>query len=307
MISPSPESWLLSIPLLMLLGLVVGSFLNVVIRRLPLMLYRQWWELTCDQLEDQASLHALGMDAAAAAAQSGAQTIRSHLPSPPALSLSRPRSHCPACQRSLRPWELIPAISWLALRGRCASCGAAIGVQLVLVELLTAALFGLLAWRFAGQWVVVAWCLFASILVAAAFIDWETLLLPDALTLGLLWVGLLVSALGGTVPPAEAIAGAVGGYALLWLVASGYRQLRHQEGMGQGDFKLLAALGAWLGWGGLLPVVVLASISAAVVGIALKTRGKLREGRLVPFGPFLGAAALVMVCWQGSRAGTWWL
>lgn len=301
------ESWLLSVPFLVALGLVVGSFLNVVIDRLPLMLYRQWWEMTCDQLSDPASLHALGIGAAIPAAEQGARALQPLVQGLPELSLSRPRSHCPACQRSLKAWELIPVISWVALRGRCAGCGSSIGTRLVMVELLTALVFGLLAWRFSGQWALVGWCWFAAILLAAAFIDWETLLLPDVLTLGLLWLGLSVSALGATVPPVDAIAGAVGGYLLLWSVATGYRLLRGQEGMGQGDFKLLAALGAWLGWSGVLPVVVLASLSAAVVGMALKRRGALREGRLVPFGPFLAGSALVMVCWQGPVAGGWWL
>lgn len=301
------ESWLASVPLLAALGLVVGSFLNVVIDRLPLILYRQWWEMTCDQLSDSTSLEALGIDSAVPVAEQGARALRPLVQGVPTLSLSRPRSHCPSCRRSLKVRELIPVISWVALRGRCAVCGSAIGTRLVIVELLTALVFGLLAWRFSGQWILVGWCGFAAILLAAAFIDWETLLLPDALTLGLLWLGLMLAALGATVPPADAITGAVGGYLLLWSVAGGYRLLRGQEGMGQGDFKLLAALGAWLGWAGVLPVVVLASLSAAAVGMALKHRGTLREGRLVPFGPFLAGSALVMVCWQGPLATSWWL
>ncbi len=272
---------LLSPAVLALLGLVVGSFLNVVIHRLPQMLEHGW---------KAESAELLGLPAAAT----------------PALSLSRPRSRCPACAHPIAWHENLPVFSYLALRGRCSACRAPISLRYPLIEILTAALFGLVAWRFGGQPVALLWCGFAAVLIALAGIDWDTTLLPDTLTLPLLWAGLVASALGWTVPLGTAVWGAVAGYLSLWSVYWLFKLATGKEGMGFGDFKLLAALGAWLGLKMILPIVLAASLLGAIVGIVMKLNSALREGRYVPFGPFLaGAGLLVMLA--GERRVLGWL
>ena len=183
-------------------------------------------------------------------------------------------------------------LSWLVLKARCSACGVRISARYPLVELATALLFGAVAWRFNAQPVALAWCAFAACLVALAMIDWDTTLLPDSLTLPLLWGGLIAAALGWTIPLASALWGAVAGYLALWTVYQLFKLTTGKEGMGHGDFKLLAALGAWLGWPMLVPVILAASVIGAVVGIFMKFSGQLREGRYVPFGPFLAGAGL---------------
>ena len=266
---------------LALLGLCIGSFLNVVIHRLPLMLERSW------RIE---SAEMLGVEAEVAQA----------------ITLSRPRSRCPACGHTIRWYENIPLVSWLGLRGRCAGCGTRISVRYPLIELLTALLFALVAWRFGPTPVALLWCGFVAVLVALAGIDWDTTFLPDNLTLPLLWAGLVASALGWTLPLPEAVWGAVAGYLSLWSVYWLFKLTTGKEGMGFGDFKLLAALGAWLGLKMILPIVLAASIVGAAVGIVMKLSASLREGRYVPFGPFLaGGGLLVMLSGPGRVLG--WL
>jgi leader peptidase (prepilin peptidase)/N-methyltransferase len=266
---------------LALLGLCIGSFLNVVIHRLPLMLERSW------RLE---SAEMLGVEAEVAEF----------------ISLSHPRSRCPSCGHRIRWYENIPLASWLWLRGRCAGCGTRISMRYPLIELLTGALFALVAWRFGPTPVALLWCAFVAVLVALAGIDWDTTFLPDNLTLPLLWAGLVASALGWTLPLADAVWGAVAGYLSLWSVYWLFKLATGKEGMGFGDFKLLAALGAWLGLKMILPIVLAASIVGAVVGIAMKLSASLREGRYVPFGPFLaGGGLLVMLAGPGRVLG--WL
>ena len=289
------REWLLSPALLALLGLVVGSFLNVVIHRLPRMMLRQWWADTAAQLGDEdghrqlfgASRPAMLDEAARHLAAADAALAR--------LDLARPRSHCPACGHTLAWHENIPLWSWLRLHGRCRACGARISPRYPLVEALTAGLFAALAWRQGPQWPVLAACAVAATLVALAAIDWDTLLLPDSLTLPLLWAGLGAATLGWGVPLQAAVVGAIAGYGVLWGVATVFERLTGKTGMGAGDFKLLAALGAWLGWQALLPVLLLASVSGAVVGLLMQRRGTLREGRYVPFGPFLAGAGIVVM------------
>jgi leader peptidase (prepilin peptidase)/N-methyltransferase len=263
----------------------VGSFLNVVIHRMPLMMERAW------KLE---GAEMLGMPPPA------------DLTEAPPLGLVRPRSRCPSCGHGIRWFENIPLLSWLWLRGRCSACRAPIGLRYPLVELGTGLLFALLASRFGGQPVVLAWCGFVALLVALSGIDWDTTLLPDSLTLPLLWGGLVAAALGWTIPLSTAVWGAVFGYLALWSVYWFFKLATGKEGMGAGDFKLLAALGAWLGWQMLLPIVLGASLIGAIVGIALKIGGGLHEGRYVPFGPFLAGAGLV-VLFAGSERVTGWL
>ncbi len=245
-----------------LFGLLIGSFLNVVIHRLPLML-EQRWARECAELGGQ------------------------ELPEAP-LDLAQPRSCCPSCGTPIRWYQNIPLLSFALLRGRCASCRSPISWRYPLVEALTGALFAWVVMRHGSGMAGLAACALAAALVALAFIDWDTTLLPDDITLPLIWSGLIAAELGWSgASLADALWGAVAGYLSLWLVNRGYALVRHEDGMGNGDFKLLAALGAWLGWQALLPILLLASVSGAVVGIVLKLAGQLRDGRYVPFGPFL--------------------
>jgi leader peptidase (prepilin peptidase)/N-methyltransferase len=268
----------------LLVGLIVGSFLNVVIHRLPIMLDRQW-RAEC------AELTAPG------------QTQASPAPTP-AFNLMMPRSACPACHAAIRAWHNIPVLSWVLLRARCANCGACISARYPLVELLCGLLTVLDVWHFgygpaAACAVIVTW-----FLIALTFIDLDHQLLPDSLTLPLLWLGLAASLAGWSGPsnnlpvtPFDAIAGAALGYLALWTVYHAFRLLTGKEGMGYGDFKLLAALGAWLGWHMLLPIVLLAALVGAVAGIALIAGRRHQRGVPIPFGPFLAAAGWVALMW----------
>jgi leader peptidase (prepilin peptidase)/N-methyltransferase len=271
---------LLSPFVLALLGLCIGSFLNVVIHRMPLMLEREW------KLE---SAELLGVE----------------IDRPVAITLSKPRSRCPSCGHGIAWHENIPLMSYLWLRGRCSACKARISVRYPLIELLTGAVFALVGWRLGATPVVVLWCGFAAVLVALAGIDWDTTFLPDNLTLPLLWSGLVASALGWTLPLADAVWGTVAGYLSLWSVYWLFKLTTGKEGMGFGDFKLLAALGAWLGFKMILPIVLAASIIGAAVGIAMKLSESLREGRYVPFGPFLAGAGLAVMLAGPTRVLDW--
>ncbi|MBL0093598.1 MAG: prepilin peptidase [Piscinibacter sp.] len=261
---------LLTPPALALFGLCIGSFLNVVIHRMPLMLEREWRAESAELLGVQLE---------------PAET----------LSLSRPRSRCPSCGHAITWYENIPVLSYLWLRGRCSECRTRISPRYPLVEMLTGILFGLVGWRFGATPVALLWCGFAAVLVALSGIDWDTTFLPDNLTLPLLWAGLVSSAAGWTIPLSESVWGAVVGYLSLWSVYWLFKLTTGKEGMGFGDFKLLAALGAWLGLKMILPIVLAASIIGAMIGIVMKLGGALREGRYVPFGPFLAGAGLVVM------------
>ena len=271
---------LLSPLALALLGLCIGSFLNVVVHRLPLMLERGW------KLES-AELLGVKVDV------------------PAEIGLSKPRSRCPSCGHAIAWHENIPLIGYMRLRGRCSACKAPISPRYPLVEGLTALLFAAVAYRFGAHPVSLLWCAFVATLLALAAIDWDTTLLPDSLTLPLLWVGLVASALGWTIPLSSALWGAVAGYLSLWSVYWLFKLTTGKEGMGFGDFKLLAALGAWLGWQMILPIVLGASVLGAVVGIAMKMSSALREGRYVPFGPFLAGSGFVVLLAGPGRVLDW--
>lgn len=292
-----PLDLLLSPWLLALFGLAVGSFLNVVIHRVPLMLERQWWADVAGQLTDRDSFRRVfGGDAPAGLAQAGLG-LEKKLEGLAPLTIARPRSRCPSCGHAIRWYENVPLVSWLALRGRCSACKARISARYPLIELATAALFGLVAWRLGAQPAVLLWCGAVAVLLALALIDWDTTVLPDGLTLPLLWAGLAATALGWLPGQTlgEAIAGAAVGYLSLWSVYWLFKLATGKEGMGYGDFKLLAALGAWLGWQAIVPIVLMASIIGAIVGLGMKATGSLREGRFVPFGPFLAGGGLVVL------------
>lgn len=271
---------LLSPFVLAILGICIGSFLNVVIHRVPLMLERGW---------KQESADLLGVTA----------------PEAPALTLATPPSRCPSCGHAIAWHENIPLASWLWLRGRCSACKTRISARYPVVEVLTGVLFALVGWRFGAHPVTLLWCAFSATLVALAGIDWDTTLLPDNMTLPLLWAGLVAASLGWTIPLGEALWGAVAGYLSLWSVYWLFKLTTGKEGMGFGDFKLLAALGAWLGVKMILPIVLAASLIGAVVGIVMKMSAALREGRYVPFGPFLAGAGLVVMLAGQERVLGW--
>jgi leader peptidase (prepilin peptidase) / N-methyltransferase len=251
------------------LGLLLGSFLNVVIYRLPKMMERQWSQ-ECAELTRQSN------DA----------------PPADAFNLMTPRSRCSQCGHVLRWYENIPVFSYIFLRGKCSACGTGYGVRYPLVEAMTSGLFAFCVWRWGWSPTALAWCGFSAALLALALIDWDTTLLPDDITLPLLWAGLIASALqwNPSVNLSTALWGAVAGYLSLWAVYWAFKLVTGKEGMGYGDFKLFAALGAWFGWSALIPMILMASVIGAVIGIALKFTSGLREGGYVPFGPFLAGA-----------------
>ncbi|OIP18898.1 MAG: prepilin peptidase [Comamonadaceae bacterium CG2_30_59_20] len=254
--------------LLGILGLLIGSFLNVVIYRLPVMLEAQW-KAECADLQGQTP------------------------PESAPFNLMVPRSRCQSCGHQLSWYENIPLLSYLVLRGRCGHCKAGISLRYPAVELVSGLLFLWCGWQWGINATGLVWCAFCASLLTLTLIDWDTTLLPDDLTLPLLWGGLAVAALNLTpIGLPDAFWGAVGGYMSLWLVYWAFKLVTGKEGMGYGDFKLFAALGAWFGWQALIPIILMASVIGAVVGIAMKFAKNLREGGYVPFGPFLSMAGL---------------
>jgi leader peptidase (prepilin peptidase) / N-methyltransferase len=291
-----------------LFGLIVGSFLNVVIYRLPKMLERQW-QAQCAELAAAAAAHRDPVRSGevgelggpdpriAPGASAGAADERP-------FNLVTPRSACPHCHTPIAPRHNVPVLGWLWLRGRCAQCRARISARYPIVELLTGLLSALVAWKLGFGVSLVCGLLVTWYLVALAGIDLDHQLLPDILTLPLMWGGLLASLIGTTgagghlpVSPREALIGAAAGYLSLWSVFQLFRLATGKEGMGYGDFKLLAALGAWLGWKMLLPIVLLSAAVGALVGIALIAFRRQRAAQPIPFGPFLAAAGFLVMLW----------
>ena len=279
---PQLVAILLSPFVLALLGLCVGSFLNVVIHRLPQMMDRGW------RLD---SAEVLGV------------TIEE----PARITLSSPRSRCPSCGHMIAWHENIPLLSYSLLGGKCSACKTPISPRYPAIELLTALLFAACGWQFGAQPSVLLWCSLTATLVALAFIDLDTLYLPDDLTLPLMWAGIVSAAFGWIpIPLGASVGGAVAGYLSLWFVFHAYRLIRGKEGMGAGDFKLLAALGAWLGWQLIPSIILLSSAVGATVGIALIVLRKQDRDVPIPFGPYLaggGVAALFF----GEQMSRLWL
>tara|TARA_A100001037_G_scaffold302750_3_gene335054 strand:+ start:1052 stop:1885 length:834 start_codon:yes stop_codon:yes gene_type:complete len=254
--------------LLIFIGLSVGSFLNVVIYRLPVMLNRQW--------EGQAR-----------------EILNEPEQSTEPFNLMVPRSRCPSCGATIGALENVPVLSWIALRGRCRHCKAGISARYPLVEVLTAAASVAVVAGFGYTWLGLACLVFTWALVALTFIDYDTQLLPDQITLPLVWLGLLTNLLGGVVPLADAVVGAVAGYLFLWATYWAFKLITGKEGMGYGDFKLFAAIGAWLGWQ-MLPATVLIACSAALLyALATTVAGKRESSQPIPFGPFLAIGGWV--------------
>jgi len=276
-------------------GLLVGSFLNVVIHRKPIIMMREWLLDTGGMLgEGEVWRHVFGKPQPAELAAAG-RSLDAHLETLSPLGLATPRSRCGACGHQIRWYENIPLVSWLALRARCSACKTPISVRYPLVELATGVLFGLAAWKFGPHLVTLAWCLAIALLVSMALIDLDTKYLPDDLTYPLLWSGLIAAALGATIPLPSAVWGAVAGYLPLWAIASGFALLMKRQGMGGGDLKLLAALGAWLGWQAILPIILIASIVGLCVNVPRMLIGKHERHQQYPFGPFLAGGGLFVM------------
>lgn len=267
--------------LCLVLGLLVGSFLNVVVHRLPLMMQREWRAQARECLELPAE------------------------PVGPRFNLAVPASRCPSCGHRIRAWENVPVLSWLMLRGRCSACGSPISMRYPLVELVSGGLAAFIAWHAGPGWEAAALLVLAWGLLAMSLIDADHQLLPDVLVLPLLWLGLLVNSQGLFVTLQDALWGAVAGYLSLWSVYWVFKLVTGKEGMGHGDFKLLALLGAWGGWQVLPLVILLSSLVGAVLGVVtLRLRGA-EGGTPIPFGPYLAIAGWIALLWGDRITGAY--
>ena len=270
------------VPLAAVFGLLVGSFLNVVIYRIPVMMERGWTAFAKEHLNlpltDEESR---------------------------TFNLMKPDSCCPKCRAPVRAWQNIPIVSYLFLRGKCASCRTKISIRYPLIELLTGILFGLVAWQYGWSWITLGGLILTAFLISLTLIDADTQYLPDSMTLPLIWLGLLFNFDGDFVSLQSAVSGAVAGYGSLWLLCAVYKLLTGKIGMGNGDFKLLAALGAWLGIS-VLPVLV---FLAALVGLAMAVIMRISKGQYFAFGPALAISGWSIFAANDSvlRAVNWWL
>lgn len=275
LLQSQPKLWM---GLAALLGLLIGSFLNVVIHRLPKMMEAEWAD-QCAELRSETT------------------------PGKPVYNLWAPRSACPGCGHEITALENIPVLSWVILRGKCSACHAAISARYPMIELLTAVLSAAVAWKFGLSVPALGGLLFVWALIALAFIDFDTTLLPDSITLPLLWLGLLFNLGGYFTTLQSAVIGAMAGYLVLWAVYWLFRLATGKEGMGFGDFKLLAAIGAWLGWE-LLPVtILLSSVVGALVGVAMIALVKHDRRVPIPFGPYLAGGGLVALLFGADVTG----
>jgi len=253
-------------------GLLVGSFLNVVIYRLPVMMEREWQE-QCAELNDQQA------------------------PKCDPFTLSAPRSRCPQCNHAITAAENIPIISYVFLKGKCRECKANISLRYPLIEALTGLLSGIVAWQFGFDWTCLGALLLTWSLIALTFIDVDHQLLPDSITLPLMWLGIFFNLFSSYTDLHSSIVGAIAGYLSLWLVFHGFKLATGKEGMGYGDFKLLAALGAWLGWVLLPLIILLSSLVGAIIGISLIIFRKHQRDIPIPFGPYLATAGWLALIW----------
>ena len=279
--------------LCLILGLLVGSFLNVVIHRLPRILKREWRQQSVEILGEWATETA--PPAELAPMRAGLGTLAGALHGATVYNLVVPRSACPHCGRAIGALENIPLVSWIALRGRCAGCKARIGVRYPLVEAFTGLVSAAVGWHFGFSLAALAGLIFAWALIAAAVIDLDTQLLPDDITLPLAWIGLCFNLFGTFTTLESALIGAIAGYLSLWSVYWVFKLTTGKEGMGFGDFKLLAAIGAFLGWKMLPAVILLSSLVGALVGIGLIVLARHGRNVPIPFGPYLAAAGLLVL------------
>lgn len=262
------------------IGLAVGSFLNVVIHRLPKMMEREW-AAQCAELRGEP------------------------VPEAEPYSVARPRSHCPACGHRITAMENIPVISWLWLHGKCSACGARISVRYPLIEIAAGLAAAYCAVRFGPGFAAIAAMVFVWAILAASAIDIDTQLLPDSITLPLLWLGLLVNIPGTFTDLRSAVIGAAAGYLILWSVYWAFKLATGKEGMGFGDFKLLAAIGAWCGWQNLPLTILFSSLIGAIVGVSLIVLARQGRNVPIPFGPYLGAAGVLALFWGPHLTRQW--
>ncbi|MEI8625700.1 A24 family peptidase [Pseudoalteromonas sp. B137] len=275
-----------------LVSLCVGSFLNVVIYRLPLMMQREWQSECRILLEDELENKTVS---------NATDNIENGKP----FNLIKPNSTCPKCKTAIKPWQNIPIISWLALKGKCASCSNPISARYPAVELITALLSLTVAYSFGATEQALLYIFVTWILVALTFIDIDHMLLPDQLTLPLVWLALITSVMGYTITPTDAIIGAACGYLSLWSVFWLFKLLTGKEGMGYGDFKLLAVFGALLGWQSLLTIILLSSVVGAIIGIALLSIQGKDKATPIPFGPYLAIAGWITMLWGNQIQGAY--
>lgn len=271
-LNASPLAWVM---VCLVLGLLVGSFLNVVIYRLPVMMQREW-ENQCAELSGQTAVEQ------------------------PVFNLSTPRSRCPHCQHAITALENIPVFSYLLLRGRCRGCGAGISKRYPIIEALTGLMSAVVAWHFGFNWTCLGALLLTWSLITLTFIDIDHQLLPDKITLPLLWLGLVFNLFATFTDITSSVIGAIAGYLVLWSIYHLFRLITGKEGMGYGDFKLLAALGAWMGWQYLPMIVLLSSMVGAVIGISLVLFKHHQRDIPIPFGPYLAAAGWIALIWGDS-------
>lgn len=286
-------------------GLLVGSFLNVVIYRKPIIMMREWVMDTAEMFSEGVVVQeVLGRPQPAEFSQLG-EKLAQELEQLPHLGIATPRSRCSACGHPIAWYENLPIVSWVALRGRCSSCKTPISIRYPLVEAITGALFAFAAWHFGPQLGTLAWCAAFALMISLALIDADTKYLPDDLTYPLLWGGVIVAMLGWTIPLQTALWGVVAGFVPLWLIAKGFELLMNRQGMGGGDLKLLAALGAWTGWQGILPIILIASIVGLCVNLPRAMLGKHGRWKQYPFGPFLVGGGLIVMLVGAENCLEW--
>ena len=274
-----------------ILGMLIGSFLNVVVYRLPIMMQRDWESQCCEYLE----IENLMPDSNESSAKFRV------------FNLQKPDSHCPLCNHKIKAWENIPVLSYLALGGKCSSCKTKISLRYPSVEFITGMLSGLVGVTYGATWLTLALLLLTWSLITLTLIDIDHQLLPDDITIPLIWLGLLVNTLDFEfgVSLRDAVIGAIAGYLVLWVFYWVFKFVIGKDGMGYGDFKLLAALGAWMGWQNLLPIIILSSSAGAVFGILMIIIKKRDQSLPIPFGPYLAGAGFIMLIW-GTQLTTYY-
>ena len=274
-----------------ILGMLIGSFLNVVVYRLPIMMQRDWKSQCCEYLE---------IDNLMPDSNESSAKFR-------VFNLQKPDSHCPLCNHKIKAWENIPVLSYLALGGKCSSCKTKISLRYPSVEFITGMLSGLVGVTYGATWLTLALLLLTWSLITLTLIDIDHQLLPDDITIPLIWLGLLVNTLDFEfgVSLRDAVIGAIAGYLVLWVFYWVFKFVTGKDGMGYGDFKLLAALGAWMGWQNLLPIIILSSSAGAVFGILMIIIKKRDQSLPTPFGPYLAGAGFIMLIW-GTQLTTYY-
>jgi leader peptidase (prepilin peptidase)/N-methyltransferase len=267
----------------------IGSFLNVVAHRLPVMMKREW-QSECNFYLDE--YHPDIVE------QVGNERLNKAIdPFPKKYNLIVPGSACPKCKADIKPWHNLPILGWMMLKGKCAACNTGISIRYPIIELLTGVLIATLAWHFGPTWQFFYACILTFVLVALTGIDLDEMLLPDQLTLPILWLGLIINLKGIYASPQDAIIGAAAGYLSLWSVFWLFKLVTGKEGMGYGDFKLLAVFGAWLGWQMLPLIILLSSLVGAVVGITMIITKRLNKSNPIPFGPYIALAGWIALVW----------